>query len=128
MNAVAIGTDLIAIARVEALLRRHPRRFVERCFTPDERRDVEGSNPRRYAERYAARFAAKEAVLKALGTGLRRGIGWRDIAVLTGPLGAPSLVLHAAARSVADERGIDSWLVSMTHASDYASATVIGLG
>ena len=98
---IGFGIDLCDIRRVDDLLRRFGERFVARCFTEAEREKCDARAKR--AASYAKRFAAKEACAKALGTGLARGIGWRDIGVVNLASGRPSLQLTggAAARLAA---------------------------
>ncbi len=92
---VGIGSDLIDIRRIERTLERFPGRFEARCFTEVERRK---SDCRRHrSASYAKRFAAKEACSKALGTGFRRGVFWRDIGVVNLISGKPSLDLTGGA-------------------------------
>ena len=98
---VGIGSDLCDIRRLGAVLERHGERFVKRCFTDVERRKAERrADP---AATYAKRFAAKEACAKALGTGIRNGVFWRDMGVVNRPSGQPPLRLTggAAARLAA---------------------------
>jgi holo-[acyl-carrier protein] synthase len=92
---IGIGTDLIDIRRIERTLERFGERFTQRCFTAVER----ARSDRRYAraESYAKRYAAKEACAKALGTGLARGVFWRDIGVVNLPGGKPTLALSGGA-------------------------------
>ncbi|HTP82368.1 MAG TPA: holo-ACP synthase [Alphaproteobacteria bacterium] len=92
---IGIGSDLIDIRRIEATLQRFGPRFIERIFTPLEREKSERRANR--AESYARRFAAKEACAKALGTGLRRGVFWRDMGVVNLPGGRPTLQLTGGA-------------------------------
>lgn len=92
---IGIGSDLIDIRRVEKTLERFGDRFVERIFTDIERRKSEARRMR--AASYAKRFAAKEACSKALGTGFRRGVFWRDMGVVNLPSGQPTLVLTGGA-------------------------------
>lgn len=92
---VGIGTDLIDIRRIERTLDRFGERFLERVFTPAERARAERRADR--AAAYAKRYAAKEACAKALGTGFRRGVYWRDIGVDNRPSGQPVLVLSGGA-------------------------------
>ncbi|MFL9823283.1 holo-ACP synthase [Rhodoplanes sp. SY1] len=92
---IGIGTDLCDIRRIEKTLERHGERFVARCFTPIERALAERRKNR--AETYAKRFAAKEACAKALGTGFRRGVFFRDLGVVNLPSGKPTLQLTGAA-------------------------------
>ena len=128
MTPTALGTDIIEVARVRAILVRHGSRFKNRCFSELEQYESEWSGEHRSAERYAARFAAKEAAAKALGTGMSRGVSWRDIEVRSEPSGAPALSLGGRARAVADERGLHHWLCSLSHTAEYAVATVIATG
>jgi len=92
---IGIGSDLIDIRRIEETLKRFGPRFIERIFTPLEREKSERRANR--AESYARRFAAKEACAKALGTGLRRGVFWRDMGVVNLPGGRPTLQLTGGA-------------------------------
>jgi holo-[acyl-carrier protein] synthase len=92
---LGIGTDLCDIRRIERTIARHGDRFLERIFTPVERRLAEQrANP---AATYAKRFAAKEACAKALGTGFREGVFFRDLGVINLPSGRPTMELAGAA-------------------------------
>ena len=98
---LGIGSDIIDIRRIERTLERHGRRFIDRVFTPVEQRKSEGRAQR--AASYAKRFAAKEACSKALGTGFRAGVFWRDMGVVNLPTGKPTLQLTGgAARRLAE--------------------------
>lgn len=92
---VGLGNDIIDIRRVEKVLAKHGERFTERIFTPIEIRKSERRRDR--AASYAKRFAAKEACSKALGTGIRRGVFWRDMGVVNLPSGAPTIALTGGA-------------------------------
>ncbi len=92
---VGVGSDLCDIRRIEQTLERYGERFIGRCFTETERRKSEGRAAR--AASYAKRFAAKEACAKALGTGLRRGVFWRDMGVVNLPSGQPTMRLTGGA-------------------------------
>jgi holo-[acyl-carrier protein] synthase len=98
---LGIGSDLCDIRRIEETLDRFGERFLARCFTEVERTRSERRSAR--AASYAKRFAAKEACAKALGTGLRHGVFWRDMGVVNLPSGKPSMRLTggAAARLAA---------------------------
>ncbi|MGA0827858.1 MAG: holo-ACP synthase, partial [Gemmobacter sp.] len=97
---LGIGTDLASITRIEATLARFGERFLARVFTPEERRKAEARADR--AGTYARRWAAKEACSKALGTGLRMGISWRDMGVANISTGQPVMHLTGwAARRLA---------------------------
>ena len=92
---LGIGSDLIDIRRIEKTIARFGERFLDRVFTAEER----ARSDRRFnrAESYAKRYAAKEACSKALGTGFRRGVYWRDLGVVNLPGGRPTLVLTGGA-------------------------------
>ncbi|MFN3958557.1 MAG: holo-ACP synthase [Parvularculaceae bacterium] len=92
---VGIGNDLIDIRRIEKTLERHGERFTARVFTDVER--AKSDRRRNRAASYAKRFAAKEACAKALGTGLSRGVFWRDMGVVNLPGGKPTLKLGGGA-------------------------------
>lgn len=92
---LGIGADLSDIRRIEATLGRFGERFTDRIFTEIERRRSERKPDR--AASYAKRFAAKEACAKALGTGIRRGVFWRDMGVVNAPGGRPTMLLTGGA-------------------------------
>jgi holo-[acyl-carrier protein] synthase len=92
---LGIGSDLIDIRRIEATLERFGDRFVQRLFTETEQRKSEGRRNR--AASYAKRFAAKEACSKALGTGFRKSVYWRDLGVVNLRSGKPTMALTGAA-------------------------------
>ncbi len=94
---LGVGSDLCDIRRIEETLARYGERFIGRCFTETERRKSEGRAAR--AASYAKRFAAKEACAKALGTGLRRGVYWRDMGVVNLPSGQPTMRLTGGAEA-----------------------------
>lgn len=98
---IGLGNDLIDIRRIERSLERFGQRFVERIFTAEEQRKSDRRANR--AASYAKRFAAKEACAKALGTGLRRGVFWRDMGVVNLPSGKPTLRLTGGARARLEE-------------------------
>ena len=92
---LGIGNDVIDIRRIEKTLEKHGERFVQRIFTEVEIRKSERRAAR--AASYAKRFAAKEACSKALGTGFRAGVFWRDMGVVNEPSGKPTMVLTGGA-------------------------------
>src|SRR5580704_4449023 len=92
---LGIGSDLVDVGRIEKVIARHGERFLARIFTPAERARAERRANR--AATYAKRFAAKEACAKALGTGLRNGVFWRDMGVVNLPSGRPTLELSGGA-------------------------------
>jgi holo-[acyl-carrier protein] synthase len=96
---IGLGSDLIDIRRIEKTLARYGERFINRIFTPAEqakaeRRKGAGSA---YASTYAKRYAAKEAAAKALGTGFRHGVFWRDLGVVNTPSGKPTVAMTGGA-------------------------------
>ena len=120
------GVDLVEIERIERMLEDHGDHFLQRCFVASEIAYADVA-PALRGERIAARFAAKEAVLKALGTGLRDGIDWKDITITRNDLGAPGVVLGGRAAEIAAERGISGWRISLSHAGGFAMASVLAL-
>lgn len=92
---IGIGSDIIDIRRIERSIERFGDRFKTRVFTEGERKKAESR--RREADTYAKRFAAKEATAKALGTGIYRGVIWRDLEVINLKGGKPTMVLTGKA-------------------------------
>ena len=92
---IGLGSDLIDIRRIERTLERFGERFTHRIFTPVERQKCD--RRLRRADSYARRFAAKEACSKALGTGFRKGVFWRDLGVVNRPGGQPTMALTGGA-------------------------------
>jgi holo-[acyl-carrier protein] synthase len=121
---LTVGVDLVTIARLERVLKRHRDRFLERVFTPAEIVYCRG----RTAE-LAARFAAKEAVSKALGVGMRMiardGITWRDVEIIGDPRGKPLVRLYGRAAERAGELGLTEWAISLSHTHEHAVAFVV---
>jgi holo-[acyl-carrier protein] synthase len=115
-----IGVDIVRIGRMRDVIARWDERFLRRVFTPGEiaycrsRRDP--------VQHFAARFAAKEAGLKALGTGLRLGVNWRELEVRRERGQAPTLVLSGRSREIGRARGGERMLLALTHEGDYALA------
>ncbi|MGC8792839.1 MAG: holo-ACP synthase, partial [Bryobacteraceae bacterium] len=111
------------VARIRRACERFGRRFLQRIFTEGEMAYVERKAHR--WERYAARFAAKEAGMKALGTGLRRGVRWRDFEVVNAASGKPALRLHGMAAQIATRMGVQAVHLSLTHTAETAMAMVL---
>jgi holo-[acyl-carrier protein] synthase len=127
MKIIFHGIDLVDSRRIERLVHRHGRRFLDRVFTPAEQQY--SGRHRKQAERLAGRFAVKEAVMKMLGTGWSKDVGWKDIETLNSPSGKPEVILRSeTAKKIADQMGIESISVSITHTSDLAIASAIALG
>jgi len=121
---VGSGVDIAEVDRIRAAAQRYGARFIERVFTPLEIAYVERRPAGRY-ERYAARFAAKEAGMKAIGTGWRRGVRWRDFEVTNLPSGRPTLKLHGVAAQFAAKLGVKNIALTLTHTATEALAYVI---
>jgi holo-[acyl-carrier protein] synthase len=92
---IGLGSDIVDVRRIKDVLDRHGDRFLDRCFTPIER--AKADRRARRIETYAKRFAAKEACSKALGTGMARGVFWRDMGVINLPGGRPTMKLTGGA-------------------------------
>jgi holo-[acyl-carrier protein] synthase len=120
---VGTGIDIVEVPRVAATLERFGERFLKRVFTEAEIRYCDSKLNR--AERYAARFAAKEAGLKAIGTGLRGGISWRELEISREPGGRPSLAFHGKAAAYAARLGTRRTSLSLSHTAQHAIAQVI---
>lgn len=120
---VGLGLDIAEIDRIGAAIARHGAPFLERLYTPREVAYCE-SHKNKF-ERYAGRFAAKEAAMKALGTGWRHGVRWRDIEVMREPGGKPTLRLEGVAREFADRMGVKNITLSITHSGNFALAQVV---
>ena len=123
-DVIGVGVDLCEVGRIRRTLERTPG-FVDRVYTQAEQGYCRSANDP--TARFAVRFAAKEAVLKALGVGLG-ACPLRDIEVVRDTSGAPSLVLHGAAATLAAERGVTAWQISLTHTATMAEAVVIAVG
>ena len=118
-----IGVDLVEIDRMERAITRSGPRLVERLYTADERAYC-GAKRFPYPC-FAARFACKEAFLKALGTGLRKHMRWRDIEVRRDPLGKPFLQLYGYLRERCADAGIRHVHLSLSHSAGHAIAQVV---
>jgi holo-[acyl-carrier protein] synthase len=120
---VGLGLDIAEIDRIGQAITRRGAAFLERVYTPGEVHYCEQHKNK--FERYAGRFAAKEAAMKALGTGWRLGIRWRDIEVTREPSGKPTLQLEGVAREIADRMGVKNISLTITHSGNFALAQVI---
>jgi holo-[acyl-carrier protein] synthase len=122
---IGTGVDLAEIDRIErALAASHGARLRDRVFTAGEQAYCE-SRGRGRGQSYAARFAAKEAVLKALGTGLARGMRWQDVEVIAAPNRRPLVRLHGAVAAAARAQGVVEVQLSIAHEGDYALAFAV---
>ena len=116
------GVDLIEIARIDEVVTRHGKHYLERVFTPAE---LEYCGKR--AESLAGRFAAKEAVAKALGTGIG-DVSWKEIEILGDEQNAPTLSLTGVAEQKAKELGLTTWSISISHSQSHSVAVVVAIG
>jgi len=120
---VGTGVDLAEVERIRASIERFSARFIDRIYTSGEIAYVERKANR--FERYAARFAAKEAGMKAIGTGWKQGVTWRDFEVANLPSGKPTLRLHGVAAEIASKLGVRNISLSITHTAELGMAHVI---
>jgi holo-[acyl-carrier protein] synthase len=122
---VGLGTDIVEIVRIGQMIERHGEHFLTRVYTEDEIRYCQ--RRRESYQHFAGRWAAKEAVMKTLGTGWTRGVGWLDIEVATKRSGQPVINIRGTARDIASHFGVDEVLISISHCRAYATATAIAL-
>ncbi len=124
-SMLVCGVDVVEISRVEGVLARHGRRFLDRIYSP-----LEVAVSRGRAGELAAGFAAKEAVSKALGVGIfgSDGLSWREVEVLPDRRGRPLVYLYGRALARARELGIADLAVSLSHDGGLAIAMVVGQG
>jgi holo-[acyl-carrier protein] synthase len=120
---LGIGTDMIEIGRIEESAARYGERFLERIFTPGE--IAYCRQKKTSGESFAARFAAKEAGAKALGTGISRGVSWKEIEVRRSPGQRPTLHWSGRAAEIAGAMGVKRTSLSLTHSRTVAMAVVI---
>ncbi len=120
---IGLGTDLIEIERIERSVERFGDAFLRRVYTPGEIAYCQSK--RNAAESLAARFAAKEAVAKALGTGISRGVSWREFEVRRLPGQRPELHLSGRAAEIAKGLGIRRLALSLTHSRSVSMAVVV---
>jgi holo-[acyl-carrier protein] synthase len=124
MEIAGIGTDIIECLRIGRMIEQHGELFLTRIYTPSEIRHCQAR--RRTTELFAARWAAKEAVLKALGTGWKRGLSWTDIEIRSAR-GNTAVVLCGAVKDLAEKRNVADLLLSLAHCRAYATACVVAL-
>ena len=123
---VGTGIDIIEVERIRKQLERDGTRFLETLFTAEEIEYCQtGSHRAAHARCFAGRFSAKEAFLKALGSGMRKGLKWKDVEIKNDELGKPEMILKGVALDRIQERGISSVHVSISHADTVAAAVVI---
>ncbi len=123
-RVLGLGADLVEVERVSGLLERRPG-AAERIFTEYEQMFAyRGGNRGLASQRLAARFAAKEAVMKALGVGIG-AVAWKDIEVTRAESGAPGVRLSGRAAELSKEKGIQNWLLTLSHTGQTAMAVAV---
>ncbi|MGO8690583.1 MAG: holo-ACP synthase [Thermoguttaceae bacterium] len=125
-TVLGIGTDITECLRIARMIERHGELFIDRVYTPEEVRYCQSR--RQSTQHFTGRWAAKEAVLKALGTGWRRGISWRDVEIRNEPGGRPVVALRGGLRDLVQQLGVVELLVSISHCRSHATAYAIALG
>jgi len=126
MAIIGIGTDITECGRIGSMIERHGELFITRVYTEHE---INYCVTKKAAlQHYSGRWAAKEAVLKALGTGWRAGISWRDVEVRNRSSGGPTIRLYGGAKEVADKLGIETMFISISHSRHYATAQAVAEG
>ncbi len=120
-----IGTDIIDIRRIKRVLNKYGNRFKKKCFHKHE--IFKSENRFNFAESYAKRYAAKEACAKALGTGLARGVFWKDIEIRNNKYGKPYIILHNKAKKFLKKNSnkINKIELSLSDEKDFALANVV---
>ena len=122
---IGLGTDIIEVARIGSMIERHGELFLQRVYTEQE---ISYCQRRKEAiQHYAGRWAAKESVMKTLGTGFAKGVGWQDIEVVSQKSGQPRITLKGQALEVARNLGIDEVLITISHCRTYATATAVAM-
>lgn len=120
---IGLGTDIVEVDRIGEMIDRHGDLFLKRVFTEQE---IEYCRVKKACnQHYAGRWAAKEAVMKTLGTGFTKGVGWTDIEVQSRRSGQPVIQLTGGAAEYARGLGIDQVLITISHCRKYATATAI---
>jgi holo-[acyl-carrier protein] synthase len=126
MHLVGVGTDIVECLRIAQLIERHGELFIGRIYTDSE---ISFCSARKAAtQHYAGRFAAKSAVLKALGTGWRRGINWKDIEIRNGDDGRPTVALRGGLRDLVEQGDVSQVQISIAHCRTHATAFALALG
>jgi holo-[acyl-carrier protein] synthase len=120
---LGLGTDIVEIVRIGQMIERHGEQFLTRVYTDEEIRYCQ--RRKECYQHFAGRWAAKEAVMKTLGTGWTRGVGWQDIEVVAKKTGQPTITIHGGAREFASQMGVDEVLITISHCRAYATATAV---
>ena len=122
---IGLGTDIIENPRIAEMIQRHGALFLTRIYTDEEIRHCQLR--KHSTQHFAGRWAAKEAVMKVLGTGFIKGIGWKDVEVKNLKSGRPIMHLSGGALRRAEGIGIGEVLITISHCRAYATATAVGV-
>ena len=120
---VGLGVDIIQNNRIESIVNKWGDKFLNKIFTEYELDFIKKHNQK--IQRYASNYAVKEAVVKALGTGFRNGIRFRNIELKRDNLGKPFIELAGSTKTIADDRGVNKIHTTISHEKDYSVAVVI---
>ncbi len=123
---IGIGTDITECLRIARMIERHGELFIDRVYTTEEIRYCQ--NRKQTTQHFTGRWAAKEAILKALGTGWRKGISWRDIEIRNEPGGRPVVAVRGGVKDAVEQLGVTEIQVSISHCRTHATAMAIALG
>jgi holo-[acyl-carrier protein] synthase len=126
MEIIGLGTDITECLRIARMIERHGELFINRVYTPEE---ISYCQSRKQSvQHFTGRWAAKEAVLKALGTGWRKGISWCDMDIRNDHLGKPALIVRGGLCDVCKQLGVRDLLITISHCRTYATAVAIAIG
>jgi holo-[acyl-carrier protein] synthase len=123
---IGIGTDITECLRIARMIERHGELFLQRVYTPEE---IKYCQSRKLStQHFTGRWAAKEAILKALGTGWRRGISWRDVEIRNELGGKPVVAVRGGVKDVVEQLGVREIQVSISHCRSHATAFAVAIG
>jgi holo-[acyl-carrier protein] synthase len=125
-DIIGIGTDITECLRIARMIERHGELFIDRVYTPEETKYCRSR--KQATQHFAGRWAAKEAILKALGTGWRRGISWRDIEIRNELGGKPVVAVRGGVKDIVEQLGIGEIQVTISHCRTHAMAHAIAIG
>ncbi|MEN6450909.1 MAG: holo-ACP synthase [Thermoguttaceae bacterium] len=123
---IGLGTDITECLRIARMIEHHGELFIDRVYTPEEIRYCQSR--KQATQHFASRWAAKEAILKALGTGLSKGISFRDIEIRSESGGRPVVAVRGGVKDAVEQLGVAEIHVTMSHCRTHAMATAIALG
>ncbi len=123
---IGLGTDITECLRIARMIERHGELFINRVYTPEEIKYCQSR--KQSTQHFAGRWAAKEAILKALGTGWRKGISWRNIEIRNEPGGRPVVAVRGGVKEAVEQLGVAEIHVTISHCRSHATATAIAVG